>query len=424
MLKQRLPLLRPAPVVALTATATPQVQRDIIDQLGLVEPQRFIQGFRRTNIAVEVVEMTPGARDQAVAELLARPAQRPAITYAPTRAKAEALAERLCEQFPAAAYHAGLASDRRDREQMRFLAGELEVIVATIAFGMGIDKPDVRTVVHTALPGSVEGYYQEIGRAGRDGHPSRAVLFHSYADRRTHEWFLTRDYPEPQLLERVYAALRSEPQARAVLREAAQLDPESFDRAFEKLWIHGGAVVDPDDGVSRGRGDWAQTYEQQLRHRREQLEQMLRYADRNQCRMLQVVNHFGDLADSGRACGSCDICDPGSSLALVRRPARAAERHALGLILESLRQRNGQSTGRLHRQLFDSQLDRRSFEQLIGSLVRGALIVEHQDRFERDGREIHFHRAYLTREGRMANARTLAALQVTGDRSAVSRAAP
>jgi len=414
MLGERLPGLRPAPVVALTATATSRVQRDIIEQLGLTSPRRFIQGFRRTNIAVEVVEMAPGARHRAVASLLAEPARRPAIVYAPTRAKAEALAELLSERFPAAPYHAGLASDIREREQTRFVAGELEVIVATIAFGMGIDKADVRTVVHTALPGSVEGYYQEIGRAGRDGGPSRAVLFHSYADRRTHEWFLERDYPEPQLLERVHTALGREPQTRAALQSAARLDAESLDRALEKLWIHGGAQLTADEKVARGSGDWAPAYQLQRRHRQEQLEQMTRYPHRKQCRMLQLVRHFGDRADSGHPCGCCDMCDPGGSVALQQRPASALERRASEKILESLRQRDGQSTGRLHRELFDDQLDRRGFEQLIGSLVRAALIVEREDRFERDGREIQFHRAFLTREGRLANAKALDALQLVG----------
>jgi len=414
MLGERLPELRPAPVVALTATATSRVQRDIIEQLGLTSPRRFIQGFRRTNIAVEVVEMPPGARHRAVASLLAEPARRPAIVYAPTRAKAEALAELLSERFPAATYHAGLASDIREREQTRFIAGELEVIVATIAFGMGIDKADVRTVVHTALPGSVEGYYQEIGRAGRDGDPSRAVLFHSYADRRTHEWFLERDYPDPQLLERVHAALGREPQTRAALQSATRLDAESLDRALEKLWIHGGAQLTADEKVVRGSGDWAPAYQLQRRHRQEQLEQMTRYPDRKQCRMLQLVHHFGDRADSGHPCGCCDMCDPEGSIALQWRPASALERRASEKILESLRQRDGQSTGRLHRELFDDQLDRRAFEQLVGCLVRAALIVEREDRFERDGREIQFHRAFLTREGRPANPKALDALQLVG----------
>ena len=106
------------------------------------------------------------------------------------------MAALLAADFPSAAYHAGLDSARERRVQDAFAAGKLEVIVATIAFGMGIDKPNIRSVIHTALPGSVEAHYQEIGRAGRDGEPSRAILMHSYADRYTHDFFFERDYPD------------------------------------------------------------------------------------------------------------------------------------------------------------------------------------------------------------------------------------
>jgi DNA topoisomerase-3 len=197
MLGQRLPALRPAPIIALTATATTAVQDDIVAQLGLHDAHRFIHGFRRTNIAIEVLERNPGERAAAIRELLADPARRPAIVYAATRKSAEDLARALGPRL-AAAYHAGMGSDDRDRVQTAFLAGEREVIVATTAFGMGIDKADVRTVIHAALPGSLEGYYQEIGRAGRDGAPAAAILMHAYVDRKTHEFFLERDYPEPR----------------------------------------------------------------------------------------------------------------------------------------------------------------------------------------------------------------------------------
>ncbi len=198
-----LPLLRPAPIIALTATATPIVQKDIVAQLNLMEPALYIHGFRRENLAIEVVELSKPERAGFVAEFLGIEARRPAIVYAPSRKESDALAVQLSAQFPAAAYHAGLDAGTRDRVQRQFLRGELDVVVATIAFGMGIDKANIRTVIHTALPGSVEAYYQEIGRAGRDGLESRAILLHSFADRRIHENFFERDYPPVEDLDRV-----------------------------------------------------------------------------------------------------------------------------------------------------------------------------------------------------------------------------
>src|ERR1035437_9570762 len=212
MLGQYLPSLRPAPVLALTATATPLVQKDIAAQLGLIEATHFIHCFRRENIGIEIVEALPSQRPSLAREILSAAKRRPAIVYAPTRKQAESLAEEWAGEFRVASYHAGLDAERRRRVQEGFMAGKLDVMVATIAFGMGIDKPDVRTVIHTALPGSVEGYYQEIGRAGRDGKPSRAILMHSYGDRHTHDFFFNRDYPDVSLLDRMFAELYTEPQ--------------------------------------------------------------------------------------------------------------------------------------------------------------------------------------------------------------------
>ena len=153
MLGHYLPSLRPAPVIALTATATPIVQDDIAAQLGLAQPTRFIHGFRRDNIAIEAVEIATSRRNDMAERLLLDKARRPAIVYTPTRKQADALAAQLNRLFPTAAYHAGLDTGHRKRVQEQFLAGQIEVMVATIAFGMGIDKPDVRTVIHTASAG-------------------------------------------------------------------------------------------------------------------------------------------------------------------------------------------------------------------------------------------------------------------------------
>src|SRR5260370_24995349 len=158
---------------------------------------RLIDGLRRGKLGREVVEIAPSGRAEFACELLLDAGRRPSIIYTPTRKQADKLAAELARNFPTAAYHAGLEAEYRERVQEEFLAGRSEVMVATIAFGMGIDKPDLRTVIHTALPGSLEAYYQEIGRAGRDGRPSRAILMHSYAHRYTHDFSFQRDYPTP-----------------------------------------------------------------------------------------------------------------------------------------------------------------------------------------------------------------------------------
>ena len=233
--------------------------------------------------------------------LLGRPSAASRIVYTPTRKQADALAARLSRSVvPAAAYHAGLDAAHRKRVQEEFLAGKIEVMVATIAFGMGIDKPDVRTVIHTALPGSIEAYYQEIGRAGRDGKPSRAILMHSYADRYTHDFFFERDYPDVKILEGIYARLREDPQEKAALQKQLRVDPDIFDKALEKLWIHRGAVLDFAENASRGQPDWRDSYLAHGEQKRAQIELVIRFASSNQCRMAALVRHFGDLPD-GRA---------------------------------------------------------------------------------------------------------------------------
>ncbi len=403
MLSDRLPILRPAPVIALTATATPLVQRDIVEQLEMPEARRFIHGFRRTNIAVEVVESVPSLRRDLAQRVLADPGRRPAIVYTPTRKEAETLGAELNETFPAAAYHAGMRGAIRDRVQRAFQTGELEVIVATIAFGMGIDKPDIRTVIHTGLPGTLESYYQEIGRAGRDGLPSRAVLLYSWADRHTHQFFFDRDYPEPNVLEKVYAALAPVPRPAAEVGRKSGLEEDVFATALEKLWIHRGAIVDPDENAARGHADWRQPYEAQRNHRRDQVERMMAFAAGRGCRMLDLVRHFGDQHDSGRPCGSCDQCAPSDCVAVAFRAPEAFESEALAGALDLLFERDGLSSGQLFRQIAEpAGMARPAFETLLDGLSRADLVDIRGDSFAKDGRTIRFQRVWLTNSGRLA----------------------
>lgn len=404
-LGQHLPALRPSPVIALTATATPMVQRDMARQLGLQTPKHFIQGFRRDNIAIEVAKVPLTSRFTLAAQVLRPDERRPAIVYTPTRRDAETLAQQLSSGFSAAPYHAGLDGKRRERVQQEFLGGKLDVIVATIAFGMGVDKPDIRTVIHTALPGSVEGYYQEIGRAGRDGAPSRAILMQSYADRRTHDFFFERDYPDVSVLEAIYGLLTNEPQPRDAVLPRSRMAEDVFDNALEKLWIHGGAVVDYENNICRGRNTFQDGYLAQGEHKMAQFEKMLSYCECSSCRMLALVRYFGDTADSRRACGVCDFCDPESALTLSFRAAKAQEREWMERIIEPLKKNDGISTGRLFQQAFEhGGPDRRGFEDLLNAMARGGLVDIMESSFEKDGRTIEFRKVFLTDSGMEADA--------------------
>ena len=410
MLGHRLPSLRPAPVIALTATATPIVQRDIIAQLNLKSDNRFIHGFRRSNIAIEVVEVPRPDRMDVILKLLGNSAHRPAIVYAPSRKDADQLAGQLGAVIPAAAYHAGMPAADRNRVQTRFLGSDIDVIVATVAFGMGIDKADVRSVVHLAMPQTLEGFYQEIGRAGRDGKPSRAILLHSFIDRKTNEFFHEKNYPPVAKLKEIFKKLTAEPQPKHALRDHMQLDEDLFDRALEKLWVHGGALVDPDESVRRGTGTWAPSYEMQVAHRLVQSEQMARFAQSHDCRMVHLVRHFGD-DDPGTPCGLCDTCDSSVCVVQAFRTPNNTETNIMQATLDSLAKLNNQSVGTLHRNV-GAALARHDFEAIVSALIRNGMASSRPDVFEKDGKSIPFHRLTLTKLGEKANAPTLAALQV------------
>jgi ATP-dependent DNA helicase RecQ len=210
------------PTIALTATATPEVRRDIAAQLGLRDPETVITGFDRQNLQYHVLPVKNDAEKDATLVETLKTHEGQAIIYAATRKSVEritAVLERA--RVPVVAYHAGLDDAHRHEVQDAFMNEQVRAIVATNAFGMGIDKPNVRLVLHHAMPGSLEAYYQEAGRAGRDGLRSQCFLLHSFPDRFTHEFFIKGAYPERALVERLYERLQRDADPTGLIHSSA-----------------------------------------------------------------------------------------------------------------------------------------------------------------------------------------------------------
>jgi ATP-dependent DNA helicase RecQ len=331
-------------ILASTATATPQVAKDIVSRLGLRDPVRVATGFDRPNLSFAVVRCAnKEAVHRRIAAALADPAARPAIVYAGTRAESDRLAARLGRELEVEviAYHAGLPREARAEAQRRFMAGEAPVVVATNAFGMGVDKADVRTVCHESVPSSVEAYYQEAGRAGRDGKPARALLFATGRDKGLHVFFIERSEVGEDVLKRVARTLVSAasgdpPRYDVPLYELAREGEEDAVRAVVGHLARAGVVQPapsaPDRLAGRVVGRWDKgtlalcrsAAKEGTRVRWGQYRAVWSWVEDERCRRAGILRHFGDRTPPAPHGPCCDVCDPSLVPAEPAAPVRQA----------------------------------------------------------------------------------------------------
>jgi ATP-dependent DNA helicase RecQ len=306
------------PVLALTATAAAPVRTDIVEHLRMRDAHVVTAGNDRPNIHLAAGTFTDDADKRAAVSEWTAAARAPGILYTATRKDAETYAERLRQEgVDAEAYHAGIKAADRRRIQDGFMAGAPSVVVATSAFGMGIDKPDVRFVAHASVPESLDSYYQEVGRAGRDGEPARAVLFYRPQDLGLQK-FLTARALDTDGLRRIMTTLHGQdvPQSRSRTAQLCGMSRQKATDLMNLLEEAGAVTVEggrravravPGRTADEAAEGAAEVFERRRRMDTSRIEMMRGYAETLSCRRQYLLGYFGEQLD--QPCGRCDVCD-------------------------------------------------------------------------------------------------------------------
>ena len=372
-LKKLVEMSRPSPVCMLSATVTESIYHDVVETLGVESAQRVNVISMPDNIDIDILRCDETERISAISGILEKNTSKPAIIYVPTRDLAEKVSEKVSSLGVTAFFHAGMNKPDKDHVQEAFLKGQVDIVVATIAFGMGINKADIRTVIHYTSPMSVENYVQEIGRAGRDGKLSKAYLFFDPKDKVKLKRRIEYSFPEVSSIEEFIAGFRKMDRNKLSFREKA-----IFNRA-----VSIGLLKKNRSGFESHKcEDWESGYLESKKQRLLELNQIFQFIESDSCRVSFVSNFFSGRTDDLDIdpCGRCDNCLQSSDLerdSEQKKPKKNVNSAPdyEKMLHDFLRDNEGLSTTAVYQRFAKKAgLERNQFWSVLGRLERKSKI--------------------------------------------------